>query len=147
MRPLSDHCHTCCYVPCLAFYVSCINGTLSPLSPRSGFGHSGSDSLHGDHTFGHGGRDSDGGGSGLQQCTHWKQENHIVGCVATHIPWVIDSGASSHMIDIVSVLYDVSTSRCLPLVTFADDSTSQIDGLSTANLSSSISLPFCVFSS
>ncbi|GFY88835.1 hypothetical protein Acr_06g0007750 [Actinidia rufa] len=72
------------------------------------------------------------------------QTGASVACVATNIPWIIDSNASNHMTGTASILFDVSTSRCLPRVTLEDGSTSQIDGLGTANLSSlssSLSLP------
>ena len=66
------------------------------------------------------------------------QTSASAACVATLIPWVIDS--FNHMTNNVSILSDVYTSHCLPRVTLTDSSTSKIDGLSTASLSSSISL-------
>ena len=69
------------------------------------------------------------------------QTGASVACVTTNIPWIIDSNASNHMTGTASILFDVSTSHCLPRVTLEDGSTSQIDGLSTASLSSSLSLP------
>ena len=51
------------------------------------------------------------------------------------------------MADTTSVLTDVSTSSRLSRVTLADGSTSQIDGLGTASLSSSLSLSSVSFGS
>ena len=73
------------------------------------------------------------------------QTGASVACLATHIPWAIDSGAFNHMIGSTSVLCDISISRRLHHVTLVDGSTLQIDGLGTANLFSSLSLPYVYY--
>ena len=45
------------------------------------------------------------------------QAGASVACVATHIPWVNDYGASNHITGTTSILSDVSTSSHLPRVT------------------------------
>ncbi|GFZ13071.1 hypothetical protein Acr_23g0014560 [Actinidia rufa] len=103
---------------------------------------------------------------GPRRCTHCNQENHTVdrcwdlhgrldghpvcssgfpqtgasaACLATHIPWVIDSGVSNYITDTTSVLSSVSTYAHLSRLTLADGYASHIDGLGTTSLSSSLS--------
>ncbi|GFZ18297.1 hypothetical protein Acr_27g0000360 [Actinidia rufa] len=96
---------------------SALAASIGPYRPpRSGFalgGCGGSDYSHASRSFGHGDRDSSGSGHGRgrdpRRCTHYNQKNHTSSlatitlaqtgvsttCVATHIPWVIDSGVGT----------------------------------------------------
>ena len=59
----------------------------------------------------------------------WPKQVLSANCMATHIPWIIDSGSYNHMTSSTSVISDVSISRRLHQVTLADGSTLQINGL------------------
>ncbi|GFS38356.1 sodium proton exchanger, putative [Actinidia rufa] len=89
---------------------SALAPSVGPYRPRgSGFGRGRSRSSRDSSGSGY------GQGRGPRRCTHCKQENHLLGfswsfgcssaytsassdCVATHIPWVIDSRAFNHII-------------------------------------------------
>ena len=69
----------------------------------------------------------------------------MAACLATQDPWVIDSGATDHMIGTSGLLSDLEQSSSFPNVTLADGSATTVSGLGTANLSPNLSLFFALY--
>ena len=72
------------------------------------------------------------------------QQGTSTACLATQDPWVIDSGATNHMIGTSGLLSNLKQSNSLPNVTLADGSATIVSGLGTTNLSPNLSL-FCLY--
>ena len=77
---------------------------------------------------------------GSDSTTTLAQQGTFPACLATQDPWVIDLGATDHMIGTSSLLFDLEQSSSFPNVTLANGSATTVFGLGTANLSPNLSL-------
>ena len=68
------------------------------------------------------------------------QQGTSAACLATQDLWIIDSGATDHMIGTLGLLSDLEQFSSLPNVTLVDGTAIIVSGLGIANLSPNLSL-------
>lgn len=60
-------------------------------------------------------------------------------------PWILDSGASDHVIGNKNLLCSLSTSSFLPTITSANGSQTRPEGIGTVQISPSLSITFVLY--